>query len=835
MTLRGTLWLVVAALALAPVDALELPDGPVAVALPVHVTKAPASLTLAAGEWRQQVRLSGETTVHLTRRDDWLTIHRGAELLANSHRPPRGPVELTLTARGATVGEPVIQPLEPVYATDDFLREEADLGAWEPVTGQWRIGVYRDPLVAKYELPSQATWYEGTANDGPATSFFGEPFWGDYRVGLDIQLERGNAGLAFGSRAPEQSGVLQFGDGRVRLFLQTAKGRRTLAEARYDPEPGAWARLEVVLSGGHAAAWIDGTQVLAADLPAAVDGRVGAWTDGAAKFDNLRVTDCRLLVDACRTAPDERWGTPTGPWQARDGRLTSWCANDRITLLPAVLQPLAEGEASVSVRVPHEGEGGLEFRPATGEPYQLTLRREGDKAVAWLCRGEEGVAQLRLADPDGWHRLRLQRRHAAVQAWVDDQPLTVWYDTVGPVSVKLTTQVGGAAYRDALVLAEPVPPAATLFSTRFERRVLPGQRKMREVRVLGDLLVPQGRGWRLPTDNADDAGRLYGLPKDQPLQLWYHDELPGDAGLSVQLDELADQAALELALTEQGGYRLVLTTTRAVLRRAGEKVAELELSQPPRVARLWRDHGWLAAEIDGRPLVWHDPSPWPTGRVGVLLSGGRASLAALTVTAENAFATRFDVVDSGWRPDGAWRWNSGMSCVAWSHWITGDGRERPAFLWRREPVAGDLTARFYLAEYTDGYDDPDHLDHTHQHFALHDVSLVLGGDGHDPDSGYRFVLGADGGRCAQLRRRGKVVLENPGQTIVMGSHCNNPREILVDASRADGVLVLKLNGVEALRYEDPEPLPKAGHLALGVAAGRAIFNDLSVLLHPPGS
>jgi len=80
-----------------------------------------------------------------------------------------------------------------------------------------------------------------------------------------------------------------------------------------------------------------------------------------------------------------------------------------------------------------------------------------------------------------------------------------------------------------------------------------------------------------------------------------------------------------------------------------------------------------------------------------------------------------------------------------------------------------------------------------------------------------------------LLRNGQVVAEttNPRFAISMGSHCNTPRAVEVVAVKNGSSLKLWLNRVEALSYDDPEPLGE-GWLALGVGKCRANFRDLFI-------
>jgi len=107
------------------------------------------------------------------------------------------------------------------------------------------------------------------------------------------------------------------------------------------------------------------------------------------------------------------------------------------------------------------------------------------------------------------------------------------------------------------------------------------------------------------------------------------------------------------------------------------------------------------------------------------------------------------------------------------------------------------------------------------------------GDGSDPDSGYRFVIGADRGRATRLLRRGEVVAQTTDRRcrVSMGGHCNSPRAFDVRVENGGAQMTLSLNGYLALQFSDPEPLG-AGQIGIGVANCSANFRDVVLYTWP---
>jgi hypothetical protein len=237
---------------------------------------------------------------------------------------------------------------------------------------------------------------------------------------------------------------------------------------------------------------------------------------------------------------------------------------------------------------------------------------------------------------------------------------------------------------------------------------------------------------------------------------------------------------------------------------------------------LQRDGPFVIGRANETVLSFRDPQPLDSG-YAVVHADGQALLDNLRLGSDHTLTYPFDRVEPDWvGSSGEWELHSGMACIPWAYWLTGDGRQRPAFTWNRRLSASDVAVSLDVSEYTEGYENDDH-----RHFPYHDLSVVLGAEREDPASGYRFVVGAEGGRLLRLYRNGELVkeLNDPRFAIVMGGHCNTPRAVEVLALKHGGSLRLRLQGAEALAYEDAQPL-SGEYVGLGVAGCRANLRDL---------
>jgi hypothetical protein len=315
-----------------------------------------------------------------------------------------------------------------------------------------------------------------------------------------------------------------------------------------------------------------------------------------------------------------------------------------------------------------------------------------------------------------------------------------------------------------------------------------------------------------------------------PALLWYYQPCPGDAVMTATGCTVPDGAALGLAIATDGkdtnsGYAAELSTSSPMhlrLLRQGEVIAaEPVESTGPHTLTISRDGAWVTARCDDDGLAYDDPNPLSGDRCGAYATAEGIVLGGLTLANRGALAYSFRGVETDWQPQtGEWIVHSGMACIAWDYWLTGIG-EPQAMAYNIHPQPADLHVDFGVSEYTKGFVNGDH-----KHYPYHDISLVTCAETRDIDSGYRYLIAGDGGRVTKLLRKGVVVAETDDYRfrISMGGHCNSPRAIQVIANQRSGELTLHLNGVPALEYTDPDPLP-GGLVGIGCADCPADFRD----------
>ena len=189
--------------------------------------------------------------------------------------------------KGATVGDLLVQPLGDIDFDEDFFQVEDVPARWETLFGEWRVGVYWDPLQERDNRPLGSSWYE--PGDGPCLTATGYDFWDCYRYEATVRLPRGTGGLAFHVLGPDDWCAFEV-DGAVARIVQMRGGRRSvLAEGAVALRPDWWYRLRADVSTGHVRCFVNEEPVLETDPSPALTGRIGLYARDAtgARFDDI--------------------------------------------------------------------------------------------------------------------------------------------------------------------------------------------------------------------------------------------------------------------------------------------------------------------------------------------------------------------------------------------------------------------------------------------------------------------------------------------------------------------------------------------------------------------
>ncbi|MEA3403899.1 MAG: hypothetical protein U9R79_21905 [Armatimonadota bacterium] len=730
---------------------------------------------------------------------------------------------------GARLEGLMIQPLGEIALDEDFFEVKSVPGRWDTLRGSWEVGVYWDPLQERDHRPIGASWYQ--PGEGDCLAAAGHVFWDSYRLEATARIPQGAGGPAFHVMGSDDFCALELdAAGALRLVQVVNRERRVLAEAPVKVRPDWWYRLGVEVSTGLAECFLNDQLIIRGELSPALSGRIGLWADGAvqSRFDDVSVRSIHVVRVPEQATAEEALQFKEGSWQIEEGAVHGRVAAGEVAALRG--GSFRDMRVSARVEATRNATAGVVASHVSGQHAMLFTVTASDQPT-WHLHAAQSGETTKLAEgpaPAAGGEMTLTCCGGLVECALGGTVVHRSYHTpqmLGRCGVYL--QGGRATFTGLMCKALDDSPQAVLCEADGANTPVPALEQKRMLRPIGSRWIPVGGSWRCASYQEGQA-ILASPGGDEPAQLRYHAQVPGDLRVIADMADVADGAQISLGVhaDNASGYCLRVSSDGSAQLLRGEQVVEEAVAGQPLSAsrvELKCDGAWLVGRVGEEALIaWRDRAPLQCGRPEVTVTGGQAVIRRLTLASDSARVYRFDRVEPDWQPaTGAWSDHTGMACILWDYWMTGDGREEPALTWNRHRLDGDVTLEVSVSEFTEGHESGHH-----QHFPYHDIRLALAGKPGQPDSGYVFIAGADGGRRTVLLRRGQEVASTDDRRfrIVMGGHCNSPRAVRLQARRAGAELSLTFNGVEALCWEDPQPLG-GGHVGLGCEDCRANFRD----------
>lgn len=791
------------------------------------VTFEPKRTVVAeAGSSGRHVLATGpaaDTAVRVKRRFPGLSVYCGTRLLLQtaSGRTLGG---VAAPASGARLTDLQVQPVEPADFHDEFFDPAGGESLWEPLSGKWEIGTYLDPLKALENRPIAASWYQCQVA-GLALSVTGYSFWDEcaLRVAL-LPSPEVAAGLVFAYHDADNYQALLLKPAGVgmlvveRLVRHAAKTTRTPAGPAFAWRAGNW--VDLVLRPAASGLQVESGGCTRATLPAGVlqPGRVGllASGKGEARFDDFAAEGLRRTSDSFATAgPGEEWTAAAGKWRCSGKGVLEGTGTGLSLLLRRTGFDPDEVEAAVAGR----GCCGVVLNWHDGSGYYLGVAG-GRYSLCRVDKGQTAVLAQGPAAPQA--TLALSHRDGRLSSPLLPQPVYDFRYHGG--SAGLFTTGEGSFRRFAAALE---PQQLTVISrVSGIPQPMPGENSDTRRYVLGYVWDPQGGNWN-GVGPAEDRRLTVRPYRRGTASLWYYRPCPGDAVIAVEDLQAVEGATAGVAVSSESpghlltsGYRAEVVSKMLRLYRGEKLVAEQTVEKSPASLRLWRDGAMVIAQADNAGIAFPDAKPLTGSFCAAYASGGEVSVREVALAHRRASYYAFRSEETDWQPvEGEWMTHSGMACIPWDYWYTAKGKPQ-AFAVNVHPLPANVHLDLWVGEYTEGYADGEH-----RHFPYHDLSLVTSAAAGQLDSGYRFVIGAEGGELTRLLRKGQVVAETREPRIVFGGHCNSPREMHVLLHQENGRLTLEIDHRVILEYQDPQPLG-GGHLGIGSHGCAVNFRDL---------
>ena len=545
------------------------------------------------------------------RRDSWRIVFiLDREVLAQAWDTTFTGGGVGFAVDGGELVDAMVQPLAPVFMTDDFMRVDQTHSTWEPLSGTWEAAALRvDPQSERMEVDKSANAfsYLGTPDEEPAQSVTGYWFWTNYEVSAAVRAAATDPLGVIAYHQDEENFILarwtsalSEADDADRLQLVGVRNgeRAVLAETTGGHLPGQWYRLHLRVCDGIVQALVDDEPRVAAEANLFGQGRPGLYSEGetGAFFDSVEVQDWEILSeDFERTAPG-KWVARAGEWSVDGGRMSSSGGGERMTVSGRPEWERYWLAADIQAR----GAVGIAVCDDESSWYELRLGTQGS-GVEY-----EGQAQIVRVDESGREVLSSAPAHIAsgsshrLKAVVDEGLITGYLDGKRVLDAY---HPGATAGRIGLVAAGE---GAVHFDNAHVAMIPP----KRIARVTQEFTVedahPEMAEWastRAPWLTPEEAGGAW----------WTKGDYFGDKTVTLEIPDVAGSEG-SVSLTLEGapddgasGITLVLATAAdsaaitATLLAGDEEIAEetVEVESDPCPVRFERKGTWVVATVDG--------------------------------------------------------------------------------------------------------------------------------------------------------------------------------------------------------------------------------------------
>ena len=325
-------------------------------------------------------------------------------------------------AGGAGVGDARLQPIGPIEAADDFVRQDDTRHMWTELSGTWDIKALRDDEQAdamEADKSANAFVYHVVSN-GPAVSLAEKDtwFWDNYHIGCSARsLGRGATGLILLGQDDKNYVLFRWASawandaqGNRAQLIEMVNGQpRVLAEKPGGFIPDRWYHLDAGVCDGDIVCSIDGLPLLRGHSDRFGLGNPGVYSEGreGGYFDDVVIEDYESFKESFANLA--RWRAAEGDWSAgaqgtkcaSSGVLASGRAQWRSYLCAC---DVTADRGAVGLEVARQTDGrailfraGLPGSPYAGKVQFVRLKPQGEEVLAETTAGLAPGKPHRLA------------------------------------------------------------------------------------------------------------------------------------------------------------------------------------------------------------------------------------------------------------------------------------------------------------------------------------------------------------------------------------------------------------------------------------------------------
>ncbi len=736
-------------------------------------------------------------------------------------------VGVAVTPNGPRCAVEALQPIEPVYFTDSFMRNPDEPNPWEPVAGVWTATGQRDPEITPAHSANPFMFRAFRAKDGPALVVAGSWYWRDYCASVAVRPDKARAvGLCIYLQDKQNCLLFRWasaiGEDEAQI-IRLAGGEQTLlARARGGFLPGQWYRIGLRASGGRVQALVDGRVVCDARDEWFGQGRVGLYAEGegvCALFDDLSVEPWTWFGDDFSQTERGGWRDFAGGWETdssagrrvlREGGPSYTVIGarpwDNLTVSATVFRP---GRAVAGLCAAWEDEKNHVDLRWAGKSLKLIRVREGEETV--LASAPPPMREAHTA------RLALQCDEGYWQGYFNGKLVLRGIDrfpTAGKVGV----------------YGQSAGVACSAFDVTFRDRAT--------------LDYAVGEEPRLPEIFQDDeimdawAAKASEWKKQQGGFFRHEGDLFVDPFISFPAPDTdkpwAMTAVIRATDGANSGYALALRgdgkgKVSWTLTRAGEPVAaegprELTVEGGEELTLEQRGH-LIVARAGGVPFaIFRDPQPLRGTQVCLAPSQAGIEWSTVSVGCKGLLDEKFTGAPvAWWAHSGTWDVTQRWTCQPQWSFFGGHGSLTPT-LWSKASFGGDFTVEGFLAT---------PMDIVRSERSPADLNVTVCGNGADVCTGYTFVFAGWGKKKNALYRNGEKIAEQPYRRDLWANIDVHQDWFHIRIERRGARLVVFVEGQKLFQYDDPEPLP-GGHVAFWTYNGAIQLARVRVWYERPG-